>query len=119
MWGLTSSGFVSVNVVNQSNLAAAATAPSVLSLNTWTHIAQTFSAANGNRLYINGTLVTTVSSPSSTAVGPYIFIGASPAGINPCPAGVIATGQFYGSVDELRIFGRELTTADICRLANP
>lgn len=100
-------------------MAVPATASSALSLNTWTHVAQTFSVANGNRLYINGTLVATVSSPTGTAVGPFIFIGASPAGTSACPAGVIATGQFYGSIDELHVFGREITTTDICRLANP
>ena len=88
-------------------------------MNTWTHITQTFSSANGNRLYINGALVATVSSPNGTAVGPYIFIGASPTGTSLCNIGMIAAGQFYGSVDELRVFGRELTTVDICRLAYP
>lgn len=119
MWGLTSSGFVSVNVVNSSNRAAPATALSALSSNTWTHVAQTFSAANGNRLYINGTLVTTVSSPSGTGVGPYVFIGTSLPGSQPCNHGVIANGQFNGSIDEFRVFGRELTADDVCQLAYP
>ena len=119
MWGLTFSGFVSVNVVNASNLAAPATASSVLSVNTWTHVTQTFSATNGNRLYINGTLVTTANSPSGTAVGPYLFVGASPVGSGSCNAGVITAGQFIGSIDELRVYGRELTADDVRRLAYP
>ena len=117
MWGLTSSGAVSVNVVNSTNLAVPATAPSALPLNTWTHIAQTFSSMNGNRLYIGGVLVANSSALSGTPVGPYAFIGASPSGTGPCNAGSIVAGQFHGGVDEFRVFGRELTTSDICRLA--
>ncbi|CAF1475837.1 unnamed protein product [Rotaria sp. Silwood1] len=119
MWGLTSSGSVTVNVVNSSNSAVSATASSTLSVNTWTHVAQTFSSTSGSRLYIGGVLITSVSAPTGTPVGPYAFIGASPTGSSTCNAGLIATGQFYGSVDEFRVFGRELTATDICRLANP
>lgn len=119
MWGLTPSGFVTVNVVNSSSLAVPATASYALSSNTWTHIAQTFSSANGSRLYLDGALVATVSSASGTPIGPNVFIGASPTGTNTCNAGAIAPGQFYGSVDEFRVFGRELSTIDICRLAYP
>ncbi|CAF1215252.1 unnamed protein product [Rotaria sordida] len=119
MWGLTSSGAVSVNVMNSSNVATAATSSVALPLNVWTHILQTSSPTNGNRLYINGVLAASVAVSSGRAVGPYVFIGASPTGTNSCPVGSIVPGQFYGAIDEYRVFGRELTTADICRLANP
>ncbi|CAF1332186.1 unnamed protein product [Rotaria sordida] len=119
MWGLTSSGAVSVNVMNSSNMATAATSSVALPLNVWTHILQTSSPTNGNRLYINGVLAASVAVSSGRAVGPYVFIGASPTGTNSCPVGSIVPGQFYGAVDEYRVFGRELTAADICRLANP
>ncbi|CAF1045692.1 unnamed protein product [Rotaria sordida] len=99
--------------------AVSATDPSTLPVNVWTHVAQTFSSTSGSRLYIDGVLITIASAPTGTPVGPYVFIGASPAGSSPCNAGLIATGQFYGSVDEFRVFGRELTTTDICRLADP
>ncbi|CAF1317595.1 unnamed protein product [Rotaria sordida] len=95
------------------------TDPSTLPVNAWTHVAQTFSSTSGSRLYIDGVLITIASAPTGTPVGPYVFIGASPTGSSPCNAGLIATGQFYGSVDEFRVFGRELTTTDICRLADP
>jgi hypothetical protein len=119
MWGLTSSGAVTVNVVNSTNSAVPATDPSVLQLNIWTHVVQTFSSTNGNSLYINGYLVTTTSASTGDAVGPYIFIGLTPSGCGFCNHGSIAIGQFYGSVDEFRVFGLELTAADVCRLANP
>lgn len=119
MWGLTSTGRVSVNVLDSSNNVIAATAPTALQVSVWTHIAQTFSPTNGIRLYINGMLVTTASVPTGQPVGPYTIIGRSLPGTTSCQAGSIITGQFYGGVDEYRVFRNELTTMDICRLSNP
>lgn len=119
MWGLTSTGAISVNVIDSSNNTFPATSSSILSQNVWTHIVQTFSSTNGNRLYINGALVTSTSASGGFPIGPYIFVGSSPSGTSNCKSGSIVMGQFYGSIDELRIFGQELTATDICRLANP
>ena len=119
MWGLTSTGRISVNVLDSSNNANAATASTPLQVNVWTHVAQTFSPSNGNRLYVNGMLVTTTSVPTGRPVGSYTIIGTALAGTSGCPAGSIATGQFYGGVDEYRVFRTELTATDICRLSNP
>ena len=119
MWGLTSTGRVSVNIFDASNAAMSATAISALQVNVWTHVAQTFSTANGMRLYINGVLVATTSVPTGRPVGPVTIIGTSLTGTSSCPAGLIAQGQFYGGVDEYRVFRVELTAADICRLSNP
>jgi hypothetical protein len=119
MWGLTSNGAVTVNVMDPINNIISATALSPLPLNTWTHITQTFGSTNGNSLYINGILVTSVNTATGHPVGPYTIIGASPNNTNYCSAGSIARGQFYGMVDEYRVFGVELTSADVCRLAHP
>jgi Concanavalin A-like lectin/glucanases superfamily len=119
MWGLTSTGFVTVNVFDSSNNVISATASSVLLLNTWTHIAQTFSTSNGIRLYINGVIAATASASTGRPVGPFAIIGASPSGTTACSAGSISRGQFYGSVDEFRVFRNQLTANDICRLAYP
>lgn len=119
MWGLTTDGAISVNVINTYGTIISATAPWTLSLNTWTHITQTFSATNGSRLYINGILVTTVSAATGQPIGPYAIIGASPNNTNSCGTGSISKGQFYGMIDEYRVFGIELTPVDICRLAHP
>ena len=48
MWGLTSTGLVTVNVFDSSNNVISATASSALQLNTWTHIAQTFSTTSAS-----------------------------------------------------------------------
>jgi hypothetical protein len=119
MWGLTACGAITVNVMNETNNNISATSTSALPLNAWTHVAQTYSPTNGNRLYINGILVASVSIATGYPVGPYTIIGASPVNTTYCYAGSIATGQFYGMVDEYRVFGVELTSTDVCRLANP
>ena len=119
MWGLTANGMVSVNVINSSNNTISLNASSVLSINSWTHIAHTFSTTSGSYLYINGTLTTSVSVATGRAIGPYVFLGASPSGTSSCSAGSITMGQFFGSIDEYRVFGIQLSSTDICRLANP
>ena len=119
MWGLTSIGLMSVNVIDSSNNTISATTSFALPLNTWTHIAQTFSTTNGNYLYINGTFVAGASAPTGRSIGPYVILGASPIGTSSCQAGSITVGQFSGSIDEFRVFGRQLSSIDICRLANP
>jgi len=114
MWDLTSSGMMTVNVIDSSN-----TTSSILPLNTWTHIAQTFSPTIGNYLYINGILIASVNASTGRPIGPYSILGASSAGTSYCKAGSIAMGQFYGSINEYRVFSGALTSIDICRLANP
>ena len=119
MWGFSSNGSLIVNVLNSANNAVSAKYSSSLVQNTWTHVAQTFSSANGNRLYINGALVNTALDSTGRPIGPYIFLGAPPSGSNSCPSGSITIGQFYGSLDEFRVFGKALSSVDICRLAYP
>jgi len=90
-----------------------------VTLNTWAHVAQTFSTTNGNQSYINGTSVKTVSATTGRPIGPYTILGVSPMNTSSYNAGSILMGQFYGNIDEYRVFGRELTSTDICRSANP
>ncbi|CAF1441015.1 unnamed protein product [Adineta steineri] len=119
MWGLTSTGLMTVNIIDMSNNTVTMTTSSALTFNTWTHIAQVFSSISGNSLYINGTLVASVGTVTRRPAGPYTILGASPANTSYCKAGSISMGQFSGSIDEYYVFGRALTTIDICRLANP
>jgi hypothetical protein len=118
-WGLTSSGMMTVNVIDSSNNTISANTSSILPLNTGTHIAQTFSPTIGNYLYINGILIASVNASTDRPIGPYTILGTSSAGTSYCKTGSIAMGQFYGSIDEYRVFGGALTSIDICRLANP
>ena len=118
MWGLTSNGLMTVNVINSSNNTITTTASSALTFNTWTHIAQVFSSMSGNSLYINGTLAASVTTSTGRSTGPYTILGASPVNTSYCKAGSVSMGQFYGSIDEYYVVGRALTSTDICHLAN-
>jgi hypothetical protein len=84
-----------------------ATGTTNLPLNTWSHVAASYDGS-ALRLYVNGTLVRTLSLPGSlmTTAGPLRIGGNAPS----VPFG----GQFFnGSIDEIRIYNRSLSQADI------
>lgn len=116
--GLTSSGQIAINSWNGGNVPL--TGPTA-TLNTWTHVTATYSSTNGQRLYINGVQVT-ASVPYTFAAGGRpmtITLGNSLAGTGVCNTGTIQMGQFSGSLDEFRVYSRELTAAEVSALANP
>ncbi|CAF2966962.1 unnamed protein product [Rotaria sp. Silwood2] len=102
----------------------------VISANTWTHIAVVYGSTNGVRLFINGQFST--SSPNAGSLNLadpnnpwYITLGnksplGSSASVN-CLSGSISisSGGFSGSIDEFRLYNRELNNQEICVLANP
>lgn len=82
----------------------AATGTTKLALNTWTHVASTYDGANF-RLYINGVQV------SSVAVTGNITVTTNPLRIGGTTA---LSGQYFaGRIDEVRIYNRALTAAEI------
>jgi hypothetical protein len=86
----------------------------------WTHVVTSYSATNGVRLWVNGSLVN-ASGPFSYAgsgVDDTITLGSSLVGTTRCIAGAVQIGQFYGMMDELRIYSRELNASDVYTLAN-
>ena len=117
--GLTSSGQIAVNSWNSGSVPI--TGPSVPLL-TWTHVAATYSSSNGERLYVNGVQY---GSPSSvfafggSGVPMTITLGSSLLGAGGCSTGTIQMGQYRGSLDEFRVYARELTAAQVSALANP
>ncbi|CAF1102680.1 unnamed protein product [Rotaria sordida] len=101
----------------------------VIPANTWTHIAVVYSSANGVRLFINGQFSTASSYSASLSlynsnVPLYITLGnLSPSGSSTpvnCLSGsiLISSGSFLGSIDEFRIYNRQLNNQEICVLAN-
>jgi hypothetical protein len=76
-------------------------------LNTWTHLATTYDGTN-LRVYVNGVLAgTTAGSGSINVANGALRIG----GNNSAPLG---QGEFYkGLIDEVRIYNRALTAAEI------
>lgn len=116
--GFTSGGQIAVNSWNGGNVFV--TGPTA-ALNTWTHVAGTYSATNGLRLYVNGVLIGASATFGFSAGGVpmTITLGSSLLGQGICNTGSISAGQYRGSLDEFRVYARELTAAEIVKLANP
>jgi hypothetical protein len=119
--GFTSSGEIAIQswtgVYNSSLVAL--TGP-VLSINVWTHIVQTYSSSNGMRLFLNGTLFSQSATfvYSASDMPDFIYLGSYPLPV--CVGtNVISMGQYYGLLDEFRLFARDLTPAEVYELANP
>ncbi|CAF3326688.1 unnamed protein product [Rotaria sp. Silwood2] len=91
----------------------------VLPINVWTHVTSTYSQSNGIRLYVNGTLIGSTGSMIYIAPDKYNFLTlAYPFAGSPCGTVSIYSGNYFGDLDELRVYSRELTAADISLLAN-
>lgn len=103
-----------------SSWPAAVTGP-VIPVATWVHLVTSYSATNGIRLWINGTLIGSSGpfSYSPSTVPNSIIVGSSLASVGLCATGNIAHGQFYGVIDELKIYARELNATEVSTLANP
>jgi hypothetical protein len=104
-----------------AQMSSASVAERVLKVNVWTHVVQTFSVANGTRLYINGTLrqsnfATTFCSPPYQPM--YIIIASRRFGGPTCMSGSIDPGSYTGAIDELRIYNREITATEIYMLSS-
>jgi len=81
--------------------------PSAIPLNTWTHLATTYDGAN-MRFYVNGVLAgTTAGTGTINAANGALRIG----GNNSAPLGL---GEFFkGLIDEVRVYNRALSAAEI------
>jgi beta-lactam-binding protein with PASTA domain len=96
-------GYVRTNpVATTTDRAVRGTA--TLPLNTWTHIATTYDGAN-QRFYVNGVLVgTTPGTGSINVANGAIRIGGNNS----------STGEFFsGMIDEVRVYSRALSLAEI------
>jgi hypothetical protein len=112
----------SYNIVaeNYNNSLVALMGP-ILPLQVWTHVVTSYSVTNGLRLWVNGTLVSSSSRFTyvSSWVPNTITLGSSLNGTSGCFSGPVNKGQFYGKMDELRVYSRELNASDVYALANP
>ena len=94
----------------------------VVIINVWTHIAITYLNSNGLRLWINGNQYGSNSVPFNYVTPNFpvvVTIGSSLDGQNSCSSGGIEMGQYFGEIDEFRLYSRELSSSDINTLANP
>ena len=93
----------------------------VITANVWTHIAVTYSSSDRLRLWINGTQYGSSSSGfnySAANTSVFVTIGSSLSGTT-CGSGTIKKGQYFGYIDEFKLYSRELSSTDISNLANP
>ena len=90
----------------------------VIPLNSWTHVAITYSSGNGLRLHVNGTLRNSLVPFSFSSAGTpmYLLIGSPNLGVT-CGSALNVNGQYSGAVDEFQVYSRELSTVDIATLA--
>ena len=72
------------------------------------------------RLFVNGTLYKQGRYRTFYASGQKAFITLGHYGTNGggCRYGDIRPGQFFGRIDEVFVFNRDLTADDICALSN-
>jgi len=79
------------------------TGPAALALNAWSHLAMTFDGTT-MRLYVNGTQVATraASGSARSSTAPLRFGG-----------NTVWAEWFTGRLDELRVYDRVLTAADV------
>jgi len=78
---------------------------------TWYHVAATYDVSGTATLYVNGTQVATRSGlQPATVSGERALIGRTPFG---------GGGPWPGSIDEVRVYDRALTAAEVASLASP
>ena len=115
--GLSSNRSI-VTVIHTAGSNPFITGP-VMPMGTWTHVAHTYSATNGMSLYVNGTLIGSlpvIYSPSGT---PDTLTFGNPLAGSFCGSGY-PNQQFYGSIDEVKLYSRELSASDVSQLySNP
>ena len=116
MLGLTSSNRISAHSWKSADVTIEGP---VLPGNVWTHLVTTYSQMNGLRLWVNGTLVNSshVFTFVASGVSNTLTLGKFLPTANGCNSSSINPGQFYGAVDELRVYGRELNQTEISLLA--
>jgi hypothetical protein len=89
--------------INNGGVDLTVAGTAALPLNTWTHLAMTYDGSN-MRLYVNGALVTT------TAATGNIITTANPLRIG----GNNSWGEYFaGQIDDVRVYNRALTQAEI------
>ncbi|HEX8523847.1 MAG TPA: Ig-like domain-containing protein [Tepidisphaeraceae bacterium] len=103
MYAYGGAGMPPAGYINKAGTDYSAGGGSVLPLNTWSHLATTFDGS-AIRLYVNGTLVgsTAVTGPITTS-SDVLRIGGNS----------VWNEFFQGSIDEVRVYGRALTGAEI------
>ncbi len=120
--GFASNGAIVAQVLTDNSTIVAAIGPILPISSSWNLIAQTWSSTDGLKLYVNDTVVSSVSASSFLASGTtpnYLTLSNCLSGCGVCSNGSVSEpGPFTGAIDDLRIYNRELTSIDVCTLYN-
>ena len=109
-FALQREGTAGLRTVVRTNNTSYLSAANSLTANAWHHVALTYRPGE-RKLYVDGTLVAS-NAPSGTALtgadaGEILTIGSLPGG----------TGTFNGSIDDVRIYNRALSAAEVASFA--
>ncbi len=111
--GLLANGKVQIQI--HINTTVIAVVGPTIPIGIWNHVVHTFSSTNGMRLYVNGTLYGSVATIyAASGVADTLTFGNPLLGTK-CQS-LFPNQQFYGSIDEVRLYSRELTPNDISQL---
>ena len=108
--------------ISNSNGVISVLAPSnSVGTSVWSHVVQTWSSTNGLRLFVNNVLIASRLTLATTYVGSsrknFVTLGNSLNGVNTCnSSGADLLRSYAGDMDDFRVYSRELSTNDICRL---
>jgi hypothetical protein len=119
--GFASNGAIVAQVLTSSANIVTATGPVLPVSSSWIPAIQTWSSTNGLKLYVNNTLVSSVTASTFLASGTtpnYLTLGNCLSGCGGgCSNGLVASpGPFIGAIDDFRVYSRELTSIDVCTL---
>jgi hypothetical protein len=118
--GFAADGSIVAQVLTNNATVVTATGPVLTRSSSWTAIVQTWSSTNGLKLYVNNTLVSSVTASTFLASGTtpnYLTLGNCLGGCAVCSNGLVgAPGPFTGAIDDWRVYSRELTVSDVCAL---
>jgi hypothetical protein len=84
-------------------------------LNTWTHISMTYGSSNGYSLYVNGVFYGSTGTLNFATSGTFAYLFLSY--YSTCYSTSV-NNHYAGSLDEVYIYSRELSQADVTQLAN-
>ena len=111
--GLMPNGHINSQIFNGTTLVTIF--GPLMPVGVWTHVAQTFSVANGTSLYLNGTLFASQPAVYSASGVPNTLTFGNPQNGVYC-ASAYPNQQFYGSIDQIRLYSREITSSEIAQL---
>ena len=118
--GFATNGSIVAQIFNSNGIISISGSFPTISTITWTHIVQTWSSTNGLRLYINNILVassfTLATTYTASTVSNYLTLGSILNG-GTCGQGQIGSlTPYQGSIDDVRVYSRELSSTDVCTL---